>query len=138
MMATWPASVTPPGSSRGTPTARSANPSPSKSPAASDLPNSASWRSVPPIPSLSIVQNWLPVAEIPAADPYRTFTPPASSSFESSRGTPTARSAKPSPSKSPAATANPNSSSTSAVPWISALSWVQTWFPFEVRPLADP
>ena len=92
-MLTAPASGAPPTSLKGTPTARSANPSPLKSPVASAQPKLSPEASVAePVPVSS--QNWFEVADNPFAEPYRTFTPPVSvAEPTSSPGTPTARSA---------------------------------------------
>ena len=98
---TAPASVIVPMSSPGTPMARSINPSLSKSPAARALPNKSNGSAASATPPPPWTKSWLPAPDSPLADPSRTFTAPASSAVPTpSRGTPTARSAKPSLSKS--------------------------------------
>src|SRR5262245_54854924 len=101
MMLTTPAPVTVPTESNGAPTARSAKPSALKSPAASPVANWSPCSAWSLIPRLSWVQNWLPVVARPFAVPYRTLTPPASTTVPtSSMAAPMARSANPSPLKS--------------------------------------
>ena len=63
--------------SNGTPTARSANPSLSKSPAASAKPNKSLVLGGAAHPGLFWVKVWLPDPVSPAALPYSTLTAPA-------------------------------------------------------------
>jgi hypothetical protein len=84
--------------SPGTPTTRSSNPSPFRSPAATAVPNRSLASTVSEIWGEFWVQTWFPVSDRPEAEPYSTCTVPASASdWTSSAGTPTARSSKPSP-----------------------------------------
>src|ERR687897_788387 len=125
--------------SRHTPTARSAKPSPSKSPAAIVPPKASSPSALLPTPGLSWVNSWLPVPVSPPVVPYSTFTAPASTiAPRSSNVTPTARSANPSPSKSPIASVSPKPSPGSEPPGTPGLSWVKSRLPVPVSPLAVP
>src|SRR6266540_3077665 len=113
---TAPACVRAPSPSEGTPTARSAKPSLSKSPTPRSAPKPSPASAVPSTPAVSWEKNWPPPAARPLADPYRTLTAPASVIVPtSSPGTPMARSPKPSLLKSPAAKALPKKSNGSGV-----------------------
>ena len=84
----------------GMPIARSAKPSELKSPEATTLPNRSPLSRAPFTPHRPWCHSWSR-AVTPEADPYITCTAPTSSMpRRSSPGTPTARSAYPSPSKS--------------------------------------
>jgi hypothetical protein len=86
-----------PTDSPGAPTARSAKPSLSKSPAVNASPKPSNSSAMLPTPGLSWVKSWLPDPVSPAAPPYSTFTAPAPVILPTdSPGTPTARSADPS------------------------------------------
>src|SRR6266545_3535080 len=95
---TSPASTIDPTSSNGTPTARSAKPSLLKSPVASENPNRSPASAGPGTPPAPCQNCWLPAPPVrPLAEPYSTFTDPASATAPiSSNGTPTAASMKPS------------------------------------------
>src|SRR4051794_12920037 len=99
MMRTVPASLTPATASDSVPTARSSNPSASKSPVARPPPNSSPVCARPLIPGLAADHDCVNV--VPGAGPYRTTTDPAPSSAPTvSPGIEMARSATPSPLKS--------------------------------------
>src|SRR6266545_2201627 len=136
---TAPASTIVPTSSNSTATARSARLSLLKSPPASRWPRWSSPSVTPATPGVSSVNCWLPVADRPAAEPYRTLTePPLTAAPTSSEGAPTARSSTPLLLKSPAASASPKPSSVSAAPTIPGVSWVNCWLPVPVSPAAEP
>src|SRR6266508_3793874 len=133
------ASTIVPTSSNSTATARSARLSLLKSPVASRWPRWSSPSVTPATPGVSSVNCWLPVADRPAAEPYRTLTePPLTAAPTSSEGAPTARSSTPLLLKSPVASASPKPSSVSAAPTIPGVSWVNCWLPVPDRPAAEP
>ncbi len=68
-MFTAPAFGTDPTASNGTPTARSENPSPLKSPTATARPNASLVSALPSTPTLSWLQNWFPVDDSPDPEP---------------------------------------------------------------------
>ena len=101
-----------------------------RTPEATDCPNRSNASADPAAPP-PWKRVWAPPAVMPAAEPNRTVTAPASLTAPTfSPGTPTARSKKVSPSKSPAASEKPKLS------FVSGLSWTNNGPP--VRPPAEP
>src|SRR5215475_1973270 len=124
--------------SNGTPTPRSAKPSPLKSPDPSANPKKSPSSEPPPTPGEFWVKNPLPVPVNPAALPGSTLTAPTAKMLLDSIGTPTPRSANPSWLKSPDASALPNESPASAALPTPGVSWVKNWLPVAVSPAAPP
>src|SRR5262249_5911341 len=124
--------------SNGTPTPRSAKPSPLKSPDPNANPNESPCSEELPTPEEFWVKNLLPLPVNPAALPGSTLTPPIEAMVLASNGTPPPRSAKPSPLKSPDPSANPKKSPPPEPPPTPGEFWVKNLLPVPVNPAALP